>query len=193
MNSSFLLMDNKYKKWMIAMATLGMVMSLLEVATGAILFTKLSPGIHLHFCLWFTFINLLSLAMCKEKIEDERVRLIRSKAMMRGFLFTCAVILGFSLNVSLFPIIAPEAFEGVTFAKEDYSYMGMMLMVFPAFSIISYLILFNYGLRNDENWDYNDTMTRSEQLGKNKKYVILRTVITLIILAVIIILGRMSK
>jgi hypothetical protein len=193
MNSSFLLMDYKYKKWMIGMSILGIVLSVLELITGAVLFTKLTPGIHLHFCLWFTIVNLLSLAMCKEKIEDERVRLIRSKAMMRGFLFTCAVILGFSVNVSLFPVIAPEAFEGVTFAKEDYSYMGMMLMVFPAFAIISYLILFNYGLRNDENWDYNDTMTRSEQLGKNKKYAILRTVITLIILATIILLGRMSK
>jgi hypothetical protein len=193
MNSSFLLMDHKYKKWLIAMVGLGLALSGLELATGAVLIPRLSPGMHLHFCLWFTFVNLLSLAVCKEKIEDERVRLIRSKAMMRGFLFTCAVILGFSVNVSLFPIIAPDAFVGVTFGKEDYSYMGMMLMVFPAFSIVSYLIKFNYGLRNDENWDFNDTMTRGEQLRKNKKYLILRTVVSLIILAIIILLGRMSK
>ena len=115
------------------MAGVGLLLSLLEWKTEIIIFHKLPAVTHLHFCLWFTLCSLLSLAFCMEKEEDERVKQIRAKAMMQGFMITCAAVLGFSVNVSLFPIFSPNDFIGLTFAKEDYTYMGMMLMIFPAF------------------------------------------------------------
>jgi len=193
MNSTLKLADHKHKKVAIIMAGIGFMLVGVEFITRAVIIPKLSWGVHLHFCLLVMFTGLFSLAFCKEKVEDERVKLIRSKAMMQGFFFTCAVLLGFSLNVSLFPVIAPGIFDGTALNKDDLSYMGMLLMAFPAFAIVSYLVLFNYGLRNDENWDYNDTVTPRENFRKNKKYILLRTLISLAILAAIIMWGRMSK
>lgn len=193
MNSTIKLFDHKYKKVTMIIAAAGFALAIAELLTNAIIFPALSAGFHLQLCLWLGFFGLMNLALCKEKEEDERVKQIRAKAMMQGFIFTCITILSFSINISLFPFIAPDAFIGITFGKEDYAYMGIFFMVVPSFSIVSYLLLFNYGLRNDDKWDYNDTMTPKERFARNKKYVILRTIISLAILATIILLGRMSK
>jgi len=193
MTSTFKLADHKYKKVSIIIAATGFLLAIAELLTEAIVFPALSFGFHLQICLFIGIMGLINLAMCKEKEEDERVKAIRSKAMMQGFIFTCIVVLSFSINVSLFPFIAPDAFIGITASKEDYPYIGMLLMAFPATSVISYLALFNYGLRNDENWDYNDTMTPKENIIRNKKYLLIRTLISLAILAALMIWGRMSK
>ncbi len=113
--------------------------------------------------------------------------------MMTGFMFTCAIILGFAVNVSLFPYIAPEAFLGVTFGKADYSYMSMLLMVFPAFSIISYLILFNIGLYFDQHWEYDDDISIKENFRKNKKYAIAKSIFWIIMFFVTLMVIRISK
>ena len=193
MNSTIRLIDHKYKKASLIVAAAGFALAIIELLTNAVVIPALSAGFHLHLCLWVGFIGLMNLALCKEKEEDERVKQIRSKAMMQGFIFTCIVILSFSVNISLFPFIAPEAFVGITFGKEDYAYMGMLFMAFPAFSIVSYLLLFNYGLRTDDKWDYNDTMTPKQHFAANKKYLIFRLLLSLAFLAAIIIWGRMSK
>lgn len=193
MTSTFKLMHHKYKKVSVIVAATGFSLAIIEALTEAIIFPALSFGFHLQICLFLGIFGLINLAMCKEKEEDERVKSIRSKAMMQGFIFTCIVVLSFSINISLLPFIAPDAFIGITAGKEDYPYMAMLLMVFPATSVVSYLTLFNYGLRNDENWDYNDTMTPKEDFKKNKKYILIRTLISLAILAAVIIWGRMSK
>ncbi|MBL7691427.1 MAG: hypothetical protein JNM41_07525 [Flavipsychrobacter sp.] len=193
MTSTFKLADHKYKKASIIIAGTGFLLAIAELLTEAIIFPALSFGFHLQICLFIGIMGLIKLAMCKEKEEDERVKAIRSKAMMQGFIFTCIMVLSFSINVSLFPFIAPDAFIGITSSKEDYPYIGMLLMAFPATSVISYLVLFNYGLRNDENWDYNDTMTPKENIIRNKKYLLIRTLISLAILAALIVWGRMSK
>ena len=193
MNSTLKLAENKHKKTAITMAAIGATLAAGETATQSVIIPRLGVGFHILICLFIVFTGLLSLALCKEKVEDERVKAIRSKAMMKGFVFTCAVTIAFPINIALFPFIAPEAFEGIIITRDDYAYMGMLLMAFPAFAVISYLVLFNYGLRYDEGWDFNDEMTPVQSFKKNKKYVIIFQVIMLCLLAAIIIWGRMSK
>ncbi|MBX2904785.1 MAG: hypothetical protein KF744_02020 [Taibaiella sp.] len=193
MNSTLKLAENKHKKTAIAMAAAGVALAVAEATTQATVIPRLGLGFHVLICLFITFTGLLSLALCKEKVEDERVKAIRSKAMMKGFVFTCAVTIAFPINIALFPFIAPEAFEGITITRDDYAYVGMFLMAFPAFATISYLALFNYGLRYDEGWDFNDEMTPVQSFKKNKKYVIIFQLVMLALLAAMIIWGRMSK
>lgn len=193
MTSTFKLADHKYKKVSIIIAATGFSLAIAELLTEAIIIPALSFGFHLQICLFIGIMGLINLAMCKEKEEDERVKAIRSKAMMQGFIFTCIILLTFSINISLFPFIAPEDFVGMMARKEDYSYAGILLMAFPAISVISYLALFNYGLRNDENWDYNDTMTPKENIVRNKKYILIERLVWIAILAAMIIWSKMSK
>jgi len=193
MNSTLKLAENKHKKPSIIIAGIGFGLAIAEAITEATIIPKLSAGFHILICLCIAFTALMTLALCKEKEEDERVKAIRAKAMMKGFVFTCSVTIAFSINIALFPFIAPEAFEGLTFARADYAYMGMLFMAFPAFAVVSYLVLFNYGLRNDEGWDYNDEMTPVESFRKNKKYTLIINIIMLLLLAATIIWGRLSK
>lgn len=193
MNSTLKLAENKQKKPAMIIASVGLVLAITEAITEAIVIPRLSVGFHVLICLCIAFTALMTLALCKEKEEDERVKAIRAKAMMKGFVFTCCVTLGFSINIALFPFIAPEAFEGLSLTRADYAYVGMLFMAFPAFAVVSYLVLFNYGLRNDEGWDYNDEMTPVESFRKNKKYTLIINIIMLLLLAATIIWGRLSK
>lgn len=193
MNSTLKLAENKHKKSSMVIAGVGLVLAVAETLTKAIVIPKLSVGFHILICLCIAFTALMTLALCKEKEEDERVKAIRAKAMMKGFVFTCSVTIAFSVNIALFPFIAPEAFEGLTFAREDYAYVGMLFMAFPAFAVVSYLILFNYGIRYDEGWDFNDEMTPVQSFKKNKKYTIIFQLVMLGLLAAMIIWGRLSK
>lgn len=193
MSSTLKLAENKHKKTAIVMAALGGILGIAEAITQRAIIPQLGVGFHVLICMFIMFTGLLSLALCKEKEEDERVKAIRAKAMMKGFVFTCAVTIAFPLNIALFPFIAPEAFEGITITRDDYAYAGMLLMAFPAFAIISYLVLFNYGLRYDEGWDYNDEMTPIQSFRKNKKYILIFQLVMFALLAAIILWGRLSK
>lgn len=193
MNTTFRLIPNKYRKLWIVVGSVALVLAILEAYAGVAFLPGMPVAFHLQICLWVFLMSLFNIAICAEKVEDERVKSIRSKAMMRGFVFTTVVVLGFSINISLFPVIAPEAFINTTLDKNDYSIGGILFMIFPAFSIVSYLFFFHFNLRNDSYMDYEDKMTQKEYFKKNTTYVIVRTLLSLLFLIVIIIVARKFK
>lgn len=185
MKGTKLLMSYTSKLIGIGMTLVGVGLSIAEYATSFVVFKKFSPAIHLNFFLWFMLFGLFMIAFSKEKHEDERVKLIRSKAMMQAFLISSAAMMGFGFNVSLFPVFSPKDFIGATYSMDDYAAMGRILMFFPCFSIVSYLATFNFGLHFDQHWEYEDDISIKDNFKKNKKYIIIRILLTLVIFAII--------
>lgn len=193
MTTTFRLLPHKYKKIWAISATACIVLAVIQLVTGITITTTLPSAMHALILLVVGFLCLANVAMCQEKIEDERTKQIRAKVAMQVFFFLSILAVSFSVNIALFPFISPEDFIGISFTKEDYSIAGIFFMAFPALAILYYITTFHIYLSNDELMDYTDKQTRKEYFKKNKTYIILRTLTSLGILAAIIIMGRMSK
>ncbi|MDC1068571.1 hypothetical protein OAQ99_05360 [Candidatus Kapabacteria bacterium] len=91
--------------------------------------------------LWLLCFGLFSMMMSKEKVEDERVMLIRAKTMQMfiSFLFVPIITIGFFSSF----------IEG--FSHSDFTTLTLILTAF-----ILYNIYFNYSLKVDPNWNYSN-------------------------------------
>jgi uncharacterized membrane protein len=97
---------------------------------------------HTIWFLWFFGFGLYMMMMSKEKKEDERIKKIRAKSMQ---IFIAA---------TLTPVLTIGMFAPIdrTFQMFNTSTVQIILIL----GLIIYNIYFNYSVRFDPKWNYND-------------------------------------
>lgn len=100
--------------------------------------------------------GLFIMCFSKEKVDDERVKQIRAKALQIAFGMVICVCLAIQL---------PAIFKDLPMEGNE------VLLIISAFGLVIYHIFFHIGLYFDSNWTYNDD-TVSANIRKNKIFFI---------------------
>lgn len=160
-------------RWKIAgmvIAGIGFLALIIQKLTHFTVFQKFNSDQHFNVLLWITLIGLLQIMVSKEKIEDERVQQIRTKALMFALFLVVASALAFAMTVTLMPTNDPEMANGVSFTPAEVIEAGRALMFYPAIGIVFYLLMFHIGLYFDNTWDYDNKSISLRVLWQNKGY-----------------------
>lgn len=100
-----------------------------------------------------TIIGLFIIAFSQEKVDDDRVKIIRGKALQVGFGILLAILFGLVL-ISIF---------NTSFSLNEANDLSLIAIIV----LIIYLLLFNIGLYYDSKWIYNNETVVSN-IYKNK-------------------------
>jgi len=128
---------------------------------------------HYYFILFFVLFGLYMMANSREKMDDERVKLIRAKAFQTAFNLTVTILLA----VGVSSVISSAA-----------NIDGKDLMFIGSFALVIYLGLFHAGLYFDNTWEYEEDKSWIEAVRKNWIYKI---AVTVIFVVVIVLLGQL--
>ncbi|MDC1068572.1 hypothetical protein OAQ99_05365 [Candidatus Kapabacteria bacterium] len=115
---------------------------------------------HIMLSLSLLSIGLFNMMMSKEKLEDERVKKIRAKSMQ---MFISAILIP---NISFSFIMAFD---------EDFGGVGLFHGTIP-FALLLYNIYFNYSLRFDPQWNYNEGGA-TDNFKSDKSSIIILTIL----------------
>ncbi|MBI9034804.1 MAG: hypothetical protein JEZ03_10080 [Bacteroidales bacterium] len=137
------------------------------------IFNTLSITEHQELFFWTFVFGLFTIVFSKEKIDDDRVRKIRSRALQVSYGFLTAILLVICLNSFYM-----EAFEAI---KKIY------ILSLVATSLIIYLIIFNLGLFFDSSIIYSEN-SAGENIRKNKIFFLIYLVVSTALLALILFL-----
>ena len=152
------------------MAGVGLTALLVQKFTHFTVTGKLNSGQHYNILLWVTLAGLFTMAYSHEKVEDERVKQIRARALAIAFMVETAAIMAFGFALS---IAAQKAgMDNEVMDAAAYIEWGRLLMFFPAVAIAMHLIIFHVGLYFDQHWDYSDHITVWDNLKKNPLHIL---------------------
>jgi hypothetical protein len=141
---------------------------------GPIFLSKiLAPGKQLISLLWLFSLGLFVLSFSKEKIDDERVQLIRYTAL-RGM----ASISFIGLFSAFSPLVVDDMGTSLM-AKNSTLALVLMVIVAP---LLTFQVIFNFGLYLNPSWTYND-LSVGENFKKNPKFFLIYAIATTLILA----------
>jgi hypothetical protein len=116
--------------------------------------------------------GLVSISMSKEKVEDERVKIIRAKALQIAYVFIMIPILGTSLSSALYKV-------------ENVTIDGIIGIVFIGLLIQN--IYFHYNIKNDSEFNYDDEEGSFKQNMNSKTGKIFNgALLTLFVISVIV-------
>lgn len=167
-------------------AGISLVILLIQKFTDAIVTNKFNADQVYNMILWCFILGLFCVAFSYEKIEDERVKQIRSKAMAAAFMIESGSLLAFGFTMS-----TAAQKEGALKEVMDATYyveLGRMLMFMPAVAIALHLVMFHVGLYRDQYWDYSDKVSIINNLIKNPLHTL---VIALASIAIVIIVSTL--
>lgn len=148
------------------------------ISGPSFLLKVLSPEKQLVSLLWLFSLGLFVLSFSKEKIDDERVQLVRYTAL-RGMSSICFI--------GLFSAFSPLVIDDLgmsLIAKDSTLVLVLMAIVAP---LLTYQIIFNIGLQLNPSWAYND-LSAEENIKKNPNFFLIYAILTTAILAVLLIL-----
>lgn len=130
---------------------------------------KFGPEKEFEVFMLAAFFGLFIMCFSKEKVDDERVKQIRAKALQIAFGMMCIVLISFQFAILVI--------NGTADSTE-------VLPVITAVGLLSYLFFFHVGLYFDADWVYNDD-TVSANFRKNKRFFIFYTIFMLISIVLI--------
>ena len=133
--------SHKWKKWGVIISAIGLALMIAERLTGFILIKKLSTDQHYAIFEWVMFLGLVTIMYSKEKIDDDRAKMIRLKSFQVTFLLMISTMLAFALSsvISAEKTIEPN-----------------ILFFMSALGIFMYLLLFHLCLYFDFLVEYKD-------------------------------------
>lgn|GEM_PF-974842 len=170
----FPLSSYRNKIYGLVVTIVSLLLSFVISVHGALPLIKTDANNQFNLFLGVAVFGLFVIAWSKEKIEDERVGLIRAKAMQLGFGITVGPLISISLCSSL------VAIKG----KEVMTFYGSDILLFPAFGLIIYLVVFYVGLLFDPSWVYNND-TVVVNIKKNKQFFIIYSICAIILFVLI--------
>lgn len=148
----------------------GLIALVVQKFTHFTVTEKLSSDQHYNILLWITLAGLFTMAYSHEKVEDERVKQIRAKALAIAFMMETAAAMAFGFAMSIGAEKAGLDKEVMDAAA--YIEWGRLFMFFPAVAIAMHLIIFHIGLYFDQHWDYSDHITVWQNLKKNPLHIL---------------------
>lgn len=159
----FPLINAKYKLLGLALAFISLSLLITEKITEIKFVNSLSLQQHMQFIFLVMIISLFLVAFTKEKLDDDRVKIVRNKSFQLAFGFILSIIIAFSLVSTIHPELS-------TSGQNDLNLIALIGLIF-------YLIAFNIGLYSDPNWIYN-TGTLIENVEKHKIIFIIYVLLT---------------
>jgi len=140
----------------IILSAVGIIAMATEKIGKFSVFPKLNIDQHYLLSYWCALFGLLLMTFSKEKQEDERTRLVRSKAMQTAFYLLTCIMLSFTL-------IATIAQKSLPLDVTEF-YMLLTL------ALLMYQFLFQIGLHFDFLWEYEDKglVENLKNIGPNK-------------------------
>ena len=126
-DASFPLLSNKFKVVGLSITSAAGTLLILQKATGNSLFQSF-PEQQSQFLFLLISFGLYIIAFSKETVDDDRIRIIRSKSVQAGFMLVLSTMIAFSL-VSII--------RHLSGFQNDFSLVAFL-------SVLFYLILFNY-------------------------------------------------
>ena len=120
------------------------------------IFPKLSIDQHYLLFFWSALFGLLLMTFSKEKLEDDRTRFVRAKAMQTAFYLLTGIMLSFTLIATL--------------AQKDFQLDVTEFYMLLTLALLMYQFLFNIGLHFDFLWEYEDKglVDNLKNIGRNK-------------------------
>lgn len=106
------------------------------------LFQTLNNEQHIQLFYWVCLFGLFMMMNSKEKVEDERVKIIRAKSIHIAYMITLVPSFGIALISTVF--------------EQDYSLLGQAAEMYITMGLIVYQLYFHYSLLRDPAWNYND-------------------------------------
>lgn len=165
-------------------AIAGLITLAIQKITSFVVIEKFTSDQHFNLLLWVTTMGLMTMAFSKEKHEDERVHMIRSKSFMTVLAFMMVLTLTFGLGVSLMSSV-PEYKNGVTLTHADIIEAGRVLLFYPAVTLVLHLVMFHIGLYYDNNWSYENETWSLKTVIKNWRIVIATAIAVYFIIRII--------
>lgn len=152
----------------IYISILALLFLLIFIFTDLLLFKTLDKTTYILCSIWLFSLGQFSMMMSKERVEDERVKKIRAKSM----------------QMFIMALLTPMMTMGF-FATIDSDFGGGLgnNLAFISLSLFLYNIYFNYSLKFDPQWNYNEGGSVDNFKTDKRSLVFL----TILFLAVIII------
>ncbi|KAA9325019.1 hypothetical protein [Adhaeribacter soli] len=164
----------------LAISIVSLLLLLIYTLAGPTFLLKVfSPEKQLVSLLWLFSIGLFMLSFSKEKIDDERVQLVRYTAL-RGMVLMCFI----GLFSSFSPLMIDDL--GMSLMAKG-STLALVLMVIVA-PLLTYQVIFNIGLHLNTDWVYND-LSAEDNLKKNPKFFLFYIIFITLLLTGILILN----
>lgn len=144
MNQFTLFPLNSYKAKIVGiiLSIFSVILMVLEKINQFIVLKNLDPSQHLQLLFLLLLAGLFIIAFSKEKIDDDRINLIRGKAFQIGF----GMILAISISFSVVCVLSP------TMAFNTAHALPLIILI----SLSIYLIVFNVGIYLDLQSMYNN-------------------------------------
>lgn len=138
-------------------SALGIAAMVAERLHPFILNRKWSAEQHYGVFEWVALLGLFLIMYSKEKVDDERTKQIRLKAIQIAFMLMAGTTMAFG-------------FTGVVSGSSDLSLGGREMYLIPAMGVMLYLLIFHVGLYFDEVWEYEDKglVTNLRSISANK-------------------------
>ncbi len=134
--------------------------------------SNISEVQHQNILFWGFVMGLYLLTFSKEKIDDDRVKRIRSKALQISFGLLSSVLLAITFIGS--------------YDNTFQSFETIQILSIVAGSLLIYQIIFNLGIYHDSSFIYSDNTVR-ENKRRNKRFYLIYILVSLITLTLIII------
>lgn len=147
--------SHKWKKWGFIVSAIGLALMIAERLTKFTFIKELKPEQHYAVFVWLTFLGLVIIMYSKEKIDDDRAKMIRLKSLQVSFLLLIAELLSVALT-------------NIT-SNTNHSIEPRELFFFAGIGIILYLFLFHLGLYFDFLVEFDDNKTTEEILSERRK------------------------
>ena len=151
-------------------AAIGIIALLVQKFTRFTVVSQWNSDQHYVVLLWITFGGLFTMMFSHEKVEDERVKQVRAKALAIAFMTETAALMAFGLTMA---ISAQKA--GADKEVMDAAALiewGKLLLFFPAVAIVMHLIIFHIGLYYDKVWNYSEETSVIQNLKKNPLHIL---------------------
>ena len=127
----------------IMLAALVMVLILLYTIADVVLLPAMRGNGYGSLLLLVMIFGLYISAMARERQEDERVKIIRGKAITISFVVIMGNMIAFGVTI----LVSNKIHEGIPLST---------CLIPPVFALIVYHVLFYIGIYRDSMWDYTD-------------------------------------
>ena len=154
-----------------------LVLLLIVKLHGPLLFLP-KPAPDKQFTVLFVAVifGMYMIAFSKEKNDDERVHVIRAKALQMAFMILTGSLIAVAMTAAT--------------GKDDATPISELLGSLAAFGLGTYLVVFHIGLYFDPAWAYNDD-TVIPNIKKNKTFFIIYTIGVALFFALIYLIHKL--
>jgi hypothetical protein len=168
MNNFTLFPQQSYKAKIagIILSATALILMILENISPFIIIKSLNVAQHLQLSLLLTLFGLFIIAFSKEKIDDDRVKVIRGKVFQFGF----GIVISLLIALSFVGIVNSNVILSLS--------TDLPLIILIGLSL--YLLLFNIGLYFDPLW-IRSNQTVVVNIRRNKIFFIVYIIILLLV------------